>query len=244
MRFSSFSTPATQQKSLALDPIAQLVQKINKLPSPSDLAKHRNGWEGVTLFHHPQGEVFQTHRHNRSPCGHLHVVLTERSFGKIYERHQKGVYLKDLNVEDWKFTTNIASLASNTFPYEEGRRDTMRPEMLKYLCPDEADLQDAHTKSSKSGGTITSDGGARRKILPPYAFFFIEFKDELGQAGNAALELFAYAVHFAANEELLKTSTVPTILLAVSGPHLIAFCFAWTGRCFQFDYLDSITLFL
>jgi hypothetical protein len=227
----------------AEDSFEKLVLTLKGVIAPSEFAKSRAWqhvdptWKGTRLL--------ETHRHPASAVGYLHVSLTDETLAEIYELHQKGIDLA-LKAEDCKFTREIAELACATYEKEDDRKPKMRKPMLNYLGPANADKQDSSTssRSTQKEGEIKTDGGLKRRDEPQYYFLHIEFKNELGQSGDPVMELVCYTIKFATEDaSWLKTSTLPTILIAVSGPHVVVICAAWTGKCFQFDYLDSITLF-
>jgi len=206
---------------LAADPHEQLVHLIKGLPSPSTYA-HRVTWSKTNLLW-KDVNVLQNHCTPAPALDHLHVTLTDETLAQIYQRHQDGFDFSELKVSDFDFAFNIAQFACKDDPHEDNRKDEMRDVLLTYLCPRDTDAQQSSTRSSVRGGEIKTDGGKRRQY--------------------PVQELFAYATRFGASVDFLKNSTLPTILIAMSGPHVIVLCFAWTGEYFQLDYLSSISLF-
>ena len=204
-----------------------------------------NKWPSIS-FAIDGKSVLETHRppEPNTPSGHRHVSLTSEALGKLYAKFYitgESIKVSDLQPEDYELAQQISEVAVGNYKDEAARRDSSR-DFLKKLSPDGADSHHSSQGVGNFNQTTTDHTFAihvntlERQI--PIAI--IEFKVEMGVAGDPIMESIAYHVTHAVDEVILENTRVPCLLITISGPVVVIYCGAWTGAVFHYDYLASI----
>lgn len=207
----------------------------DSLGAPSSFCKDRKWADKNLLFNH--NELLQTHRCPAPAHGYLHISTTTPEIAHIYQVHEQGVAAEELTAKDHEFAFTIADLSCDVYRDEPHRAEAVADHVLSWLCPNNADKQLSLTNVRNR-----NDGAITRKGPRPHALLHLELKNELGQSGDPVMEVIAYHAKYAARKVDALAFSHPSILVTISGPHVIVYCGAWTDRCFQYDHLDSISL--
>jgi len=246
--------PVEEMKELALNGQESHIDKVIKVVTnrykgsgtshfiPSTYSSYWNGFHFVI----DGKSILETHRppNPNNSYGHRHVTLTSEALGKLYSKFyipDGSVKVSDLLPEDFELAQKINEVAVEFYETEADRKLASR-DFLKNLSPDGAEFQQSTFglgvfKQTSTDHTLSIYVKALGHQIP---ISIIEFKVEMGVAGDPIMEDIAYHATHSLNKVILEKMRVPCLLITISGPVVVIYCGAWTGEVFHYDYLASI----